>query len=86
MTVKISKGSSATCNPAAPCDPTYIPKSYSGWFVGMYTCVGEEDCFLCECVDTDVFGGTWKATYKASSKTIDAAARLAGVSFYDDED
>lgn len=66
VNVKISKGTSGTCNPTAPCDPTYTPKSYSGWFVGKYACIGEEDCFLCDCADTDVFGGTWKATFKAS--------------------
>ena len=66
VNVKISKGSSGTCNPVAPCDPTYTPKSYAGWFVGVYACLGEEDCFLCDCADTDVFGGTWKATYKSS--------------------
>ena len=66
VSVKISKGTSGTCNPTAPCDPTYTPKSYSGWFVGLYACIGEEDCFLCDCADTDVFGGTWKATFKSS--------------------
>lgn len=84
VNVKISKAGGSSCNPTSGCDPTYIPKSYSGWFVGKYACVGEEDCFLCDCADTDVFGGTWKASYKASAKTEAAAARLAGVSVDDD--
>lgn len=86
VNVKISKGTSGTCNPQDPCDPTYTPKSYSGWFVGKYACLGEEDCFLCDCADTDVFGGTWKATYKSSAKSVEAAARLAGVAIEDDDD
>ena len=86
VNVKISKGTSGTCNPVAPCDPTYTPKSYTGWFVGKYACLGEEDCFLCDCADTDVFGGTWKAVYQASKKTVGAAQQLAGVSFDVDED
>jgi len=84
--VKISKGSSGTCNPVAPCDPTYTPKSYSGWFVGKYACIGDEDCFLCSCADTDVFGGTWKATYTSSKKTLSGAQALAGVAFDDEDD
>ena len=86
VNVKISKGTSGTCNPTAPCDPTYTPKSYSGWFVGKYACVGEEDCFLCDCADTDVFGGTWKATYTSSKKSVSGAMALAGVSGSFDED
>ncbi len=66
VNVKIAKGTSGTCNPKAPCDPEYTPKSYSGWFVGKYACLGDEDCFLCDCADTDVFGGTWKASFKSS--------------------
>ena len=86
VNVKISKGTSGTCNPKGPCDPTYTPKSYSGWFVGKYACLGEEDCFLCDCADTDVFGGTWKATYQKSKNSVAAAARLAGVSITEDEE
>lgn len=86
VNVKISKAGGSSCNPTTGCDPTYIPKSYSGWFVGKYACVGEEDCFLCDCADTDVFGGTWKASYKASAKSEAAAASLAGVSIDDDEE
>ena len=66
VNVKISKGTSGTCNPTAPCDPTYTPKTYNGWFVGKYACIGDEDCFLCDCADTDVFGGTWKASFQSS--------------------
>jgi hypothetical protein len=85
VSVKISKdGKSSSCNPTTGCTPTYTPQSYSGWFVGKYACVGEEDCFLCDCTDTDVFGGTWKASYKSSAKTDGAAQRLAGVSYSED--
>jgi hypothetical protein len=85
VNVKISKdGSSKSCSPTYGCDPIYTPKTYSGWFVGKYACVGEEDCFLCDCTDTDVFGGTWKAAFKASAKTDGAAQRLAGVSISED--
>ena len=86
VNVKISKGTSGTCNPTAPCDPTYTPKSYSGWFVGKYACIGDEDCFLCDCADTDVFGGTWKASYTSSKKTVSGAMALAGVSFDEEEE
>lgn len=83
--VKITKdGSSASCNPTKGCDPIYTPKNYSGWFVGKYACVGEEDCFLCDCTDTDVFGGTWKATYQGSKKSLSAAMLLGGVSSLED--
>jgi hypothetical protein len=86
VNVKISKaGSGSSCNPQKGCTPSYNPKSYSGWFVGKYACVGEEDCFLCDCTNTDVFGGTWKASYKSSAKTDGAAQRLAGVSYSEDD-
>ena len=61
------------------------PKTYTGWFVGTYPCVNEEDCFLCDCTDTDVFGGTWKAVYQSKYTTHLEAMALAGVAF-DDED
>lgn len=81
VNVKISKGSSSSnCSPTKGCTPEYIPKKYSGWFVAQYACIGEEDCFLCTCVDTDIAGGTWKATYKSGTKTQSGAMRLAGVS------
>jgi hypothetical protein len=85
MKVKISKKSDSYCN-TSECLPQYTPKSYSGWFVGKYNCVGEEDCFLCDCADTDVFGGTWKATYKSGTKTVGGAASLAGVKYVADGD
>jgi hypothetical protein len=85
MKVKISKKKDSYCN-TSECIPEYTPKSYSGWFVGKYNCVGEEDCFLCECADTDVFGGTWKATFKSGTKTVSGAAGLAGVKFAADDD
>ena len=56
-------------------------KTYKGWFVGTYTCVGEDACFTCTC-GLDAFGGTWKAKYdkKASgSKNLGSAIALAGV-------
>jgi len=76
---KVTKAGSGYCKNPKGCDPILTPKSYSGWFVGTYPCVGEENCFLCECADTDVFGGTWKATFTASAKTEAAAMKLAGV-------
>lgn len=79
MNVKISKKKSGYCG-SSECDPTYTPKSYSGYWVAKYNCVGEEDCFLCQCTDTDVAGGTWKATFKSSAKTVRAARGVAGVS------
>lgn len=86
VNVKFSKGTSGYCKDDKPCEPTYTPKTYNGWFVGTYPCVNEEDCFLCDCTDTDVFGGTWKAVYQAGKKSDAAAQALAGVSYDDDED
>lgn len=63
------------------CDPIFTPKSYSGWFVGIYPCVNEENCFMCDCPDTDVFGGTWKAVYQKKVTTDAGAQKIAGVSF-----
>ena len=82
VNMKVSKGSggSSYCSETKGCTPIYTPKSYKGWFVGYYPCVGPEDCFRCDCEDTDVFGGTWKAKYQAKKTTIGAAAGLAGVS------
>jgi hypothetical protein len=78
----VKKGSTAYCEkaPDQGCDPIYTPKTYNGWFVGTYPCVGEEDCFLCDCTDTDVFGGTWKAVYQSKYTTDRGAQKLAGVS------
>ena len=83
----IKKGSTAYCEKGSDsgCDPVYTPKTYTGWFVGTYPCVNEEDCFLCDCTDTDVFGGTWKAVYQSKYTTHLEAMALAGVAF-DDED
>lgn len=77
--------SCSTCEEVCPdCTPVYAPKKYSGWFVGKYSCVGPEDCFMCDCSNTDVLGGTWKAAY-TSKVTTDAGARqLAGVKISDD--
>ena len=80
---KTSKGYCTTTE--SGCDPIYTPKSYSGWFVGTYPCVGEEDCFLCDCTDTDVFGGTWKATYQSKYTSDADAQKLAGVTIEDEE-
>jgi len=77
----LKKGSTAYCEKGSDsgCDPVYTPKTYNGWFVGTYPCVGEEDCFLCDCTDTDIFGGTWKAVYQSKVTTTAGAMRLAGV-------
>ncbi len=80
------KGSNSYCGPEdKPCEPIITPKDYKGWFVGLYNCVGEENCFLCDCTDTDVFGGTWKAKYQAKAVTTTAALKLAGLSAADFE-
>ena len=91
--VSISKGTKtpksscyAAVDDCPECTPIYTPKSYSGWFVGKYACVGEEDCFMCDCSDTDVFGGTWKATYTSKVTTLSGARTLAGLKFDIDED
>lgn len=63
------------------CAAIYTPKKYNGWFVGWYPCVVDENCFRCGCEAVDVFGGTWKAAYQKSLKTISAAQGLAGTSF-----
>lgn len=46
------------------------PGNYSGWFAGFQDKLSDDDaCMTCECLDIDVFGGTWKAKYqKAWSK------------------
>lgn len=90
--VEISKGSkksTSSCyeDVSCPeCTPVYTPKKYSGWFVGKYACIGEEDCFLCDCANTDVFGGTWKASYMSKHTTLAKASALAGVKLDIDED
>ena len=61
-------------------------ENYTGWFVGTYPCVNMEDCFMCECPDTDVFGGTWKAVYQKKIRTFAGAMSLAGVSISDDDE
>ena len=84
VSFKASKGSKSTCSASPSCDPILTPKTYSGWFVGTYPCAGEENCFLCDCADTDVFGGTWKAAYSAKTTTVGGAMRMAGVSISED--
>jgi hypothetical protein len=86
MKVTKESKSDAYCKKAGECDPVYTPKTYNGWFVGTYPCVGEEDCFLCDCADTDVCGGTWKAVFQKKATTQAAAMKIAGVSFDSDED
>lgn len=92
VNVSISKGSkksSSSCSPTvecAECTPTYKLKTYSGWFVGKYACIGEEDCFLCDCADTDVFGGTWKAIYTSKYTSMSQASEYAGVNINDNND
>ena len=68
------------------CGYSLVFKTYKGWFVGTYTCVGEDACFTCSC-GLDAFGGTWKAKYdkKASgTKDLGSAMSLAEVSFKDE--
>lgn len=68
-------------NTSTGCEPIITPKTYSGWFVGTYLCVNAENCFMCDCPDLDVFGGTWKAVYQKKVTTISGAMNLAGVRF-----
>ena len=68
------------------CDPIFTPKTYKGWFVGIYPCVNEENCFMCDCPDTDIFGGTWKAVYQKKVTTNAGAMKIAGVRFTDDDE
>ena len=68
-------------NTSTGCEPIVTPKNYSGWFVGTYLCVNKENCFMCDCPDLDVFGGTWKAVYQKKINTISGAMGLAGVKF-----
>jgi hypothetical protein len=72
----------AYCDEVKGCEAIYTPKSYSGWFVGWHQCIVDEDCFRCDCLALDVFGGTWKAKFnkKASNKSLSGARGLAGVS------
>ena len=80
MKVSNGKGGAGYCSEEKGCTPIYTPKSYSGWFVGYYDCVGMEDCFRCSCEAIDVFGGTWKAKFNKKATTLSGAASLAGVS------
>lgn len=81
------KESNKYCDPTkSGCEPIVTPKTYKGWFVGIYPCVNEENCFMCECPDTDVFGGTWKAVFQKKIKTDAGAQKIAGVSFASDDE
>ena len=80
MKVSNGKGGAGYCSEEKGCTPIYTPKSYSGWFVGYYDCVGMEDCFRCSCEAIDVFGGTWKAKFNKKATTLSSAASIAGVS------
>ena len=82
--LKKQKGCSTCTEVCTDCTPVYTPKKYSGWFVGKYACVGPEDCFMCDCSNTDVFGGTWKAAYTSKVITDAGARQLAGVDISDD--
>lgn len=77
-----SKESSTICGKNSEgCGYEIVFKNYKGWFVGTYTCVGEDACFTCAC-GLDAFGGTWKANYdkkSSGSKSVQAALALAGV-------
>lgn len=82
---KIAKSScSAEYTPG--CEPVLTPKSYSGWFTGKINCIGPESCFLCDCADTDIFGGTWKAVYMSKIKTDAGARKHAGIPSIDSDD
>lgn len=80
---KVSKASSSKgyCEEGKECEAIFTPKKYAGWFVGWYPCVGPEDCFRCDCEDTDIFGGTWKASYQKKLTSVSGAQGLAGTSF-----
>jgi hypothetical protein len=51
-----------------------IPGNYSGWFAGLFEGTNADLCFVCECTDINVFGGTWKAKYDKKTTTWQAAA------------
>lgn len=75
-------GKSTTLN---VCDPVVTPKKYKGWFVGKMACLGPEGCFLCDCADTDAFGGTWKASYQEKATSLSDARKIADVSQLDED-
>lgn len=80
-----SKSSKTVCGKDdSECGYEIVPKKYKGWFVGTYTCVGEESCFACDC-GLDIYGGTWKASFseKYSTDKLTGAYKLAGVSSSD---
>jgi len=51
-----------------------VPGNYSGWFAGLFEGTNDDLCFVCECTNLNVFGGTWKATYDKKTTTWQAAA------------
>ena len=76
-TVKVNY-KKATCNScgSTPSSQSYVitPGNYSGWFAGFFQGTNDDLCFVCECTDINVFGGTWKATYDKKVTTWQAAA------------
>lgn len=88
MFTKEKKTSKSSCSATytAGCEPILTLKTYSGWFVGKHSCIGEEGCFMCDCADTDIFGGTWKATFMPKITTDDGARKFAGVPDIDEDD
>lgn len=82
FTYALSKGTTNLCNNGQPCDPDWIPGSYSGWFAGYYTATDfNKLCFNCDCAN-DAFGGTWKAVYKGEyelTRGLTVATNLAGL-------
>lgn len=68
------------------CAAVWTPKSYSGWFVGLRNGLeGDQACFNCDCIDAEIFGGTWKASYQAKKLTNVSAQQLGFGETYFDE-
>ena len=56
--------SGSACSVCVSESSSYTPGNYSGWFAGIITDLGgDSSCFMCDCTEFDVFGGTWKAKY-----------------------
>lgn len=75
------------------CIPVLTWKTYNGWFAGQRDVTSYSfACATCECGDTDLVGGTWKAVYQKSWTTVKKAAvatfgaALAGELIEDEDD
>lgn len=63
-TKQVGKGACAVCVPVDGASKL-TPGNYSGWFAGFQAKISDDDaCMTCDCLDIDVFGGTWKAKYQ----------------------